>query len=215
MLQRLTKNFVAMLAVGGVLAVTQLGMPGLATAASPSMAPGDYPASVATTTDLTLEKSTVRPGERNTARATVSAENGEQPQGTVTFKVAGRPSSTVPLWEGTATYQMPTDLKAGRTYKVTARYNGKGVWKPSMDTAYVTVTDDDTVAGEEGSRDGEGSANRPGTGGDGEIQGVDESAGALPSVGSEENTLLYTLLGLGLLGAGGFTLLMLRRRAQG
>jgi LPXTG-motif cell wall-anchored protein len=175
----------------------------------------DYPASVATTTDLTLERSTVQPGQSNTARATVTAEKGEQPRGTVTFKVAGRPSSTVPLLNGTATYEMPTDLKAGRTYKVTARYNGKGVWKPSMDTAYVTVTDDDTVAGEEGSRDGEGGANRPGTGGDGEVQGVDESEGALPSVGSEENTLLYTLLGLGLLGAGAFTLLMLRRRAQG
>lgn len=214
MLQRLTKNFVAMLAVGGVLAVTQFGMPGLATAASPSMAPGDYPASVATTTDLTLEKSMVDPGESNTARARVTAEKGKKPQGTVTFKVAGHPSSTVPLVNGTATYEMPTDLKAGRTYKVTARYNAQGVWKPSSDSAYVTVTDD-TVAGEEGSRDGEGGANRPGTGGDGEIQGVDESAGALPSVGSEENTLLYTLLGLGLLGAGAFTLLMLRRRAQG
>ena len=154
------------------------------------------------------------PGESNTARATVTAEKGKKPQGTVTFKVAGHPSSTVPLVNGTATYEMPTDLKAGKTYKVTARYNEQGVWKPSSDSAYVTVTDD-TVAGEEGSRDGEGGANRPGTGGDGEIQGVDESAGALPSVGSEENTLLYTLLGLGLLGAGAATLLMLRRRAQG
>lgn len=213
MLQRLTKNIVAMLAVGGVLAVTQLSVPGL-TATMPVDNHGDYPPPIATTTDLTLEKSVVEPGEANTARATVTAEKGEKPQGTVTFKVAGHQPRTVPLVNGTATYQMPTDLKAGRTYKVTARYNGQGVWKPSSDTAYVTVSDD-SVAGEEGSRDGEGSANRPGTGGNGEVQGVDESAGALPSVGSEENTLLYTLLGLGLLGAGAVTLLMLRRRAQG
>jgi hypothetical protein len=210
MLQRLTKNFVAMLAVGSVLAVTQLSVPGLGAA---TLVDNHYQADVVTTTELTLEKYRVNPGESNTAYAEVTAGK-KKPQGTVTFKVAGHPASTVPLVDGRASYEMPTDLEAGKRYKVTARYNGKGVWKPSKDTAYVTVTDD-TVAGEEGSRDGEGSANRPGTGGDGEIQGVDESAGALPSVGSEENTLLYTLLGLGLLGAGAVTLLMLRRRAQG
>src|SRR5512134_2887747 len=105
MLQRLTKNFVAMLAVGGVLAVTQLSVPVL-TATMPVDNHRDYPASVATTTDLTLERSTVQPGQSNTARATVTAEKGEQPRGTVTFKVAGRPSSTVPLLNGTATYEM-------------------------------------------------------------------------------------------------------------
>jgi len=213
MFQTMMKRFLAMLAVGGVLAVAHLSVPGL-TATMPVDNHENYPPSIATTTTLTLEKSMVDPGESNTARAKVTAEKGKKPQGTVTFKVAGHQPRTVPLVNGTATYQMPTDLKAGKTYKVTASYNQQGVWKPSRDSAYVTVSDD-SVAGEEGSRDGEGGANRSGAGGDGEVQGVDDSAGALPNVGSEENTLLYTLLGLGLLGAGAFTLLMLRRRAQG
>lgn len=182
-----------------------------------------YPASVVTNTELRLEKNRVRPGESNTAWVQVTSDAGT-PRGNVTFKVSGHKAKTVRLEGGTASYSMPTDLKAGKTYKVTARYNGKRIWRPSKDTEYVEVRKtSDEVAGAEGgrdnSRDGSGAGTNNGSANrsaptQGEVQGA-EAEGALPSVGSDASTTLAALLGAGLLVAGGVALVMHRRRRVG
>jgi len=204
----IVKKTVAALAIGGGLALTQLSAPGAVTAGAVLAPVSEYPASVVTDTEVSLEKSTVAPGESNTAYASVSADAGT-PQGRVTFKVSGHQKESVPLVDGEASYEMPTDLRAGRTYRVMARYNGKAVYRPSHDATHVTVTEDGQVAGEEGERsDSGGSANRPATGGD--VLG--EQTGVLPNVGSDAATTVVALGGLGLLAAGAAALVMRRRR---
>lgn len=218
------KPLLSAIAVGGVLAVAQVSGPGLVTASPAITTVADYPAGVVTNTDLQLDKSRVAAGESNTARVTVSSGAGA-PKGTVTFKVGGHQKTVVLSSSGTASYTMPIDLQAGRTYKVTASFNGGGAWRPSSDSAYVTV------AGKRGgksnskgahaaggsSSNGSGSAGHgkgraaPTTGG-GTVAG--EQTGGLPLVGSDASTTIYGLGGLVLLGAGGFVLVMHRRRSQ-
>jgi LPXTG-motif cell wall-anchored protein len=220
----LTTRVIATLAVLGVAGVAQLVGPG-AMAAPPAgghAVAAPYPASVVTNTDLRLAKKRVRPGERNTARVRVTSDAGT-PQGTVTFRVSGHAAKTVRLVQGRASYSMPRDLKAGKTYRVTARYNGKRIWKPSKDTEYVKVRKArGEVAGSEGerdeSRDGSGSGTDDGSANrsaptQGEVQGA-EAEGALPNVGSDTSTTVAALLGLGLLAAGGLALVMRRRRVS-
>lgn len=184
-------------AVAGGLTLTQLGLAGAVAApstAEPSVQ--EYPAGVVTDTDISLESRTLDEGESTTATVTVTSDAGT-PQGRVTFKVSGHSKKVVPLVAGEASYETPTDLRAGRTYKVSARYNGGGVYRPSSAAAYITVRGDGEVAG----REGEGGAG-------GDVQ----RAGALPSVGADSTSTLYALGGLGLLGAGAATLLVHRRR---
>jgi LPXTG-motif cell wall-anchored protein len=121
---------------------------------------------------------------------------------------------------GQASYDMPTDLEAGETYKVTARYNGRRLYKASQDAEYVTVRNDE-VAGSDESRgdnggsggDNGGSANRSGPS-EGEVMGAEGNDGMLPSVGSDATTQIAALAGLGLLGAG-VALMLYRRRVRG
>ncbi len=204
------KNVAAVVAVGGLLALTQVAGPALV-ASSPSFTKTAYPASVTTNTDLRLDRNRVRPGQKNTARVTVTADEGSTPKGTVTLKVQGRQPRTKAVVNGRVSFAMPRHLKPGRTYRVTARYNGKRIWKHSRDTAYVTVKKrgGGQVLGEEESRN-DGSANRgaPSDGGN-------ASEGGLPSVGADSTTQLYALGGLGLLAAGAFSLLLYRRRVRG
>jgi LPXTG-motif cell wall-anchored protein len=220
----IAKKFILALALLSGLGLTQLSVPA-AVAAPPAggyAVTAPYPPRAVTTTDLRLNKNRVRPGERNTAHARVRADTAT-PQGTVTFKVAGHQAKTVRLVGGKASYAMPRDLKAGKTYKVTARYNGKRFWKPSRDTAYVTVRKQarDEVRGSEGNRgdesrdggsgsDNGGSANRTAPS-QGEVQGAE---GALPSVGADSSTTIIGLLGFGLLAAGGLALIVRRRRVH-
>lgn len=221
------KNVVGALAVGGVLAVSQFASPAVVTS-SPAIAERAYPASVVTNTDLTLDRTTVRPGQRNTARVTVSSDDGT-PQGTVTFRVSGHDPQTVTLVNGKASYDMPTDLKAGRTYTVTATYNGNKVYKKSSDSENVTVEEKgkDEVKGREGERERDGNGNGSAGSGSGdsgssgeagdEVKGVEaerDASGDLPATGSDENTQLYALGGLALLLAGGASLLIWRRRTH-
>jgi hypothetical protein len=208
------KNVAAVMAAGGVLALTQIAGPALVSSA-PSFTKSAYPASVVTKTDLRLDRNRVRPGQKNTARITVTADKGT-PKGTVTLTVQGRSPRTKALVNGRVSFAMPRHLKAGRTYRVTARYNGKRIWKPSRDTAFVTVKKrgGGQVLGEEGSRNGGGSANR-GAPTDGGAVAGSEAQGGLPGVGADSTTQLYALGGLGLLAAGAFSLLMYRRRVRG
>jgi LPXTG-motif cell wall-anchored protein len=173
-----------------VLGLTLAGVLAPAAVASP------YPAGAVTNAELTLEKNRVSPGEANTAYVRVTSDAGT-PKGRVTFKVTGYQAVVVPLVDGEASYEMPRDLEAGKRYKVTARYNGTPVYRPSNDAEWVTVTDGQ-VAGEQGQ------AGRDG--------GVETQEGTLPSVGTDSTTQVYALAGLGLLGAGAAALLLHRRR---
>jgi LPXTG-motif cell wall-anchored protein len=179
--------------------VAVLGL-ALAQGSVPAAVASPYPPGAVTNAELTLEKNTVRPGEANTAYVRVTSDAGT-PRGRVTFKVTGYQPVVVPLVDGEASYEMPRDLEAGKRYKVTARYNGTPVYRPSNDTEWVTVSDGE-VAGEQGE------AGRDGGGG----VAPDQQEGTLPSVGSDSTTQLYALAGLGLLGAGAAALLLHRRR---
>ena len=215
--QFFSKRLASALVAAGVFAIAQFGAPGLATAAP-------YPPSVVTSTDLTLQHDTVQEGQSNKAYAKVSSGSGT-PTGTVTFTVAGHQSTVALKPNGTATFNMPTDLAPGKTYKVAAHYNGDGVYKESSDTAYVTVEKkrgNGQVKGSEGSQSG----NNGGAGGTGENGGGkgrtapttgivgEDTSGGLPGVGSDSGTMLYGLGGLVLLGAGGFALALNRRRSH-
>lgn len=217
----IVKNFVATLAVGGLLALAQLAGPGLVTT-SPSIEQTAYPPRAETSTNLRLDRNTMREGQKNVARVRVRGDKGV-PQGTVTFRVAGH-SRTMRLIDGRANWQLPK-LKGGHTYTVSARYNGTPkVWKPSRDAEKLTVfkkqgkkKNNDQVLGEEAERDNDdnGSAGS-GSGGDsGEVAGSQAeraATGDLPDTGSDENTTLYALGGLALVIAGAASLLLWRRR---
>lgn len=216
--QFFSKRLASALVAAGVFAIAQFGAPSLATAAP-------YPPSVVTSTELTLDKTTVNQGESNTAHVKVSSGAGT-PTGTVTFKVAGRQATVTLGPDGTASWDLPTDLPPGATYNVTARYNGAGVYKPSSDSARVTVENkrgNGQVKGSEGSQGG----NNGGAGGTGENGGGkgrtapttgglvgEDTSGGLPGVGSDAGTMLYGLGGLVLLVAGGFALALNRRRSH-
>lgn len=209
----MTKGFVRALAAFGVLAAVMLV--GQANAAPV------YPPSIATSTDLDLADATVQPGETTTATVTVTAGSG-QPQGTVTFRVSGRQGQTMPLVDGEASWETPADLAPGRTYKITARYNGTGGsqamgaetdgvasmialvssdaeagFRPSQDVAYLTVAAGDV------------------TGGDDNVAAAaaGDNAG-LPSVGQSASTQIAMFAGVGLVAAGLFSLALYRRRVS-
>ena len=207
----LLKGFVRALAVFGVLAAVVVV--GQTTAAQAYQAPGQ------TTTELTLEKSTIEPGESNTAYATVTSDTA-QPQGTVTFRITGGGgSATIPLVDGQAVWEMPTDdLREGKTYKVIAHYNGVGNsqamgvetngiasvialassgaeagFQPSQDVAYLTVASGD-VAGDD--------------------EEVAAASTGLPGVGQDASTQIAMFAGVGLVAAGLFSLALYRRRVS-
>lgn len=213
-----SKAFAALL-VGGTLAATQLVGPTSTVTASPELERVAYPAKVSTTTDLRLDRRVVRRGQRNVARVRVSAETGT-PQGTVTIKVAGR-QYVERLRDGRASHALPRYLRANRTYRVVAVYNGNKLFKKSSDEAYFTVKKrgGGQVAGVEGSR-GDNDENGAANGGSDNGAGANRAATVagvatgLGDTGAESNTELYALAGLGLLGAGGAAIAVNRRRSR-
>ena len=199
----ITGRIFAALLVGGLLALAQLSGPATVTSA-PAIESVDYPAGPVTTTEMWLDHPTVRAGEANSAHVKVTSNTGT-PQGFVNFRV-GRYSKRVPLVNGQADFAIPTNLQPG-TYKVTARYNGK-LYQSSGDTEYLTVTNDE-VAGSSSS------ANRPGAAAadaSGDLPA--DASGDLPATGSDGNTVLFGLIGLGLVGLGAFNLIGHRRRSH-
>ncbi len=198
--------------------MAQLAVPSLATAAP-------YPPSVVTSTNLTLQHDDRprRPVQHGVTQGFVRVRHAHGHR-----HLHGRrpPGDGHPRPDGTASWDLPTDLQPGATYNVTARYNGAGVYKPSSDTARVTVENkrgNGQVKGSEGSQGG----NNGGAGGTGENGGGkgrtapttgglvgEDTSGGLPGVGSDSGTMLYGLGGLVLLGAGGFALALNRRRSH-
>ena len=211
----------AALLVGGTLAATQLvGPTTTVTAAHDIKRVAEYPAKIQTTTDLTLNKRAVRRGQPIVARVKVRSGVGT-PKGTVTIKLAGR-SWTVKLRDGRAAKSLPTrNLRPNRTYKVVAVYNGTDRFKKSNDEDYFTVKKRTKgrgeVAGVEESRgddNGAGAADNDGANRPPAVAGVEADAAAgLGDTGAGSNLGLYGLVGLGLLGAGGLTIVARRLRA--
>ena len=195
---------VRLAAAGALLAVTQVAGVSAASAAwAPPPDDGEcaYPAPVVTNTQVTLDLAVVKAGRANTAHVTVTSDDGPV-DGTVTFTMTDQASTTVPLVGGKASYSLPTDLVVGRTYEVTAAANVTGCLVPSTGKAYVTVEDDDEIAGVE--EEAPPVVNR-----------AAPSSGLLPGVGAEAGTGLLALGGLGLLAAGLLALARARRRVDG
>lgn len=216
-----SRAFAALL-VGGTLAATQLVGPTSTVTASPDITRvAEYPAKIQTTTDLTLNKRAVRRGQPIVARVKVRSGVGT-PKGTVTIKLAGR-SWTVKLRDGRATKSLPTrNLRANRTYTVRASYNGTDRFKKSNDADYFTVKKRSKgrgeVAGVDESRgddnNGAGAADNDGANRPPAVAGAEADAAAgLGDTGADTNLGLYGLIGLGLLGAGGLTIVARRLRA--
>ena len=210
----------ALAALVGVVGVLGLQMVSVGAAADEESTCG-YAAEIVTATDLTLDRSSISPGQTTTARVTVTSGVGVPP-GDVSFQVTGRAASAAALTAGAAAYAIPADLAVG-SYTVTATYVPPVCWLPSSDSASLQVvapgvappspeTTPPTVAPEEQE------AEEP------EILGVGGGAppapparpapiaGFLPSTGADATLTWFGLAGLGLLGAGGATLLTRRLR---
>jgi hypothetical protein len=97
-----------------------------------------YPDPAATTTDVSVSRSVVPYGARNAAFVNV-ASAGATPQGNVVISMTGEGSWTRRLEGGSARAQLPRYVQASSTYSVTANYRGTCRFRPSSDTAFVTV----------------------------------------------------------------------------
>lgn len=156
-------------------------------------------------------------------------------EGTVTLFIAGR-SLTQTLVNGQATFGFPADLPLGR-YPFRVSYNGPGSTSSVLsDTLFVTRYG--TVIGISAYRAllraNAAGPNRPGTSGAdsdssfGSGSGSEDSFGSgsvsddsrsggqgmLPATGASTQTELLGVLGLGLLTAGGASIVIARRRAR-
>lgn len=98
----------------------------------------DYPDSVATSTDITLDKTAAPYGSTNTATVQVSSGAGT-PEGKVKIRVKGVQTWTHTLSNGRASQSLPRTLDAGETYTVRGIYNGQCDWRGSSDSAFYTV----------------------------------------------------------------------------
>lgn len=220
--QAIARSAIALLA-GGVVGLQFLGV-GAATADDHDDC--GYAADVITATDLTLDRTSIAPGETTTARVTVTSGAGVPP-GTVTFQVTGHAASTVGLSAGAASYTIPSDLVAG-TYTVTASYPGAPCYLPSSDSASLQViapAAPPPAPGPVAPPPAQPPAPQPPEPAPTEAVPPPEippaggvaprpapTQGLLPSVGADSSVTWYGLAGLGLLGAGGISLLVHRRR---
>lgn len=125
----------AIAALGSVLALTLVVLVPSSATAAPTCQPG-YPATAATTTSLSL-RSVGFYGGRNVASVRVRSNAG-RPGGSVTISGRGF-SYTVALHGGRASHSLPRYLPARHTYRVTARYPGRGCFKASSASKSYTV----------------------------------------------------------------------------
>ncbi len=242
---------VSLMGAGGLIGLQLLGV---GAAAGDDRAGCGYVADVVTATDLTLDRTTLAPGQTTTARATVTSGAGVPP-GSVTFQVTGHAASTVTLSAGHATYPIPTDLVTGG-YSVTATYPGAPCYLPSSDSASLQIRDvapaavppaqqppavappevappavapPEVAPPEVAPNEVAPPAVAPPEVAPPEVAPNEvapaeaavspvplarpaPSQGLLPSTGADSRVTWYGLAGLGLLGAGGITLLAHRRR---
>lgn len=125
----------AIAALSSILALTLVVLVSSSATAAPGCRPG-YPATVATTTSLSL-RSVGFYGGRNVASVRVRSNAG-RPGGTVTISGRGF-RYTVTLHGGRASHALPRYLPARHTYRVTARYPGRGCFKASSASKSYTV----------------------------------------------------------------------------
>ncbi len=145
-----------------------------------------YAADIVTATDLTIDRTSIAPGQTTQAHVTVTSGAGVPP-GSVDFQVDDREASTVALTAGSAAFTIPADLVPG-TYTVTATYLAPVCWLPSSDAATLHVV--------------------PPT----QPQPEPAAVLPLPATGAGGAVTGAALTGLVLLGAGGTILLVRRRR---
>lgn len=141
----LKRSLASAVAVGTVIAMASLTSP-----ATVSSAPAiehmagckpKYPAKIATSTSVSVEKSMQRYGESNSATATVSSGVGT-PEGWVRFSTSGW-SDWERLSGGSASTSLPK-LRAGKTYRISAKFypscRGNDYrYQKSSGSAYVSV----------------------------------------------------------------------------
>ena len=126
-LKALAKSAAVSAAVGGLLAAAVVSGPAVTSAAPTfeNVACGvEYPASVATSTALSLERAGGMYGVQNGALVKVSRTDAGSgaPRGEAVIRIAGIKTYRVSLRGGEATVSFPRDLAAGETYTVSARY---------------------------------------------------------------------------------------------
>ena len=124
----------AVAALGTLLALVLVGLTSTSASAASDCQPG-YPASVATYTTVRVPP-LVSSRTRVTASVTVTSGAGK-PSGKVHLSVSGR-SYNLTLHNGRARQSLGR-FAGGHTYTVSASYGGSGCWKPSSDTASLTV----------------------------------------------------------------------------
>jgi hypothetical protein len=130
------RHAIAVVAAAGSVASLGLVFAPTEATAAPACEPG-YPASVITTTGLSLSRSIGTYGDRNTARIRVASGVGA-PDGRVTISGSGF-SYALTLHGGRASHALPLNLPGGATYRVTARYAGQGCFRPSSASKSYTV----------------------------------------------------------------------------
>lgn len=188
-----------------VMTLSPMALTAPAHAAPPPDCPA-YAVSATTETSVSVSPDEVDPGQTFTATATVTTDGQPVTGGEVRFKYAKQSSGPVAVVGGQASADFTA--KRGRI-QLFANYTGQCL---ANSAAVGTSRDRATVvAGVEafrGENGNAGGANRPGA-----LAGVSGGAGALPGTGSDSQTELLGLLGLGLLGTGAITLAV-RRRSQ-
>ncbi len=93
----------------------------------------------ASTTALTVNSSSITPGQSLTLTAQVTSATSGTPTGTVSFYDGTSLLSTAPLSAGTASYSTPS-LSAGTTHTLTAAYSGDTNFTAGSASAGTTVT---------------------------------------------------------------------------
>lgn len=134
MITKTLRNFVAAAAVGGTMLV-----PAVTTIAPQveNMA-CNYPNSIVTNTDI-VAPTVVRDHTANNAVVNVDA-GGMKPNGRLRFKVQGRKPTWVQIRDGEpASFSFGGAFKAGRTYKLRAKFHGACRYRNSSDQMIVTV----------------------------------------------------------------------------
>jgi hypothetical protein len=126
----------------GTAAASLLFLPGATMVATTPVAPMacNYPDSINTVTQVRLQKTVMRRGERNFGLVRVTnTQTQATPKGTVTFRIKRVSEKTKRLnRNGKAKFNVKRNLRPG-TYKVIAKFNGNCRFRDSRDVTFLTV----------------------------------------------------------------------------